>query len=1091
MAEGDDEVGALSSLDPVVREARKRFNRCAEFEAVWRQKFVSDVKFANGDSHNGYQWPNEIRNLRERSARPCLTMNLIKPHNRMISNEARKNKSSVRYVGMGNGATQEMADVYQDLHRWIEYQSGAQAAYTKAREFQIDGGIGYWRLLTKYASPESFELDISIDPVNDPLMVYMDPDIQRTDGLDAAFAFLFDDIDKEEFEDAYPELKDLIGHQPLGMGSVGDDWVAKNKIRVVEYFRKVPVKRKLLSFVHRGERHTISEEKLMKLVRDREARDRVIGDPTTRIREVLDAKVEWFLIAGERRIDETEWPGRYVPIVRCVGEELVIDGQVDRKGHTRQMLDAQRMFNYNAALDVNTRVPTPSGWTTMGRLQEGDLVFGQDGLAVPVAKALPVKVGEPCYRITFDNGHSIVTDAGHVWTVEERGKRTSRGETWNRVMRATAELRKGIHFIWTAEPLRCDEVDVPLDPYLLGVWLGDGHKHAARISSHVEDFAEMRGLLADLGYTVGEAHDFVGNGCSFNVFGIRAVLREMGLSEEKFIPKDYLRGSSRQRLALLQGLMDTDGHFAQKVNQCVFVNTNANIVSGVLELCASLGIKATVDRTPQHMHEANAKGKVYISATAFRVQFTADPSLPVFRLGRKARLQTADRPVHPRRTKRIGIVSIVPVASVPVRCITLDTPEHLYLVGEGMIPTHNSAQVEFGALQTKAPWLAPAKAIEEYEAVWRTLNIDNPAVVPYNHIDPENPEQPIPPPIRIDPPNISPAFQQGMENARQQIMMVTGQYENTQGEQGNERTGAAINARRAQGATATYHFQDNYELALIATGKMILDLVPRVMDTKRVMQIQADDGLDYEVVMDPGARQGYLEERAHDGRVVRKALNPLVGRFDVAASVGPAYEVKRDEVVDQMTLVLTQAPQLIGLLGDILVKNMGFDGAQEAAQRLRRMVPPQALGSGPSQELQAAQQQIAALTQALAKSLDKEAKSQLKLAGKDQLRDIEAYNAETKRMATLKEQLAIDPEGLRQIVEQLVAEASGTQVGQIHEENAETRDNTEAAGEAEGSADRPPMAGAKRAPDGQWYVEHSPGQFARVSPKDEGAPANG
>src|ERR1035437_10161606 len=98
----DEGVPATLTGDPIVNEARKRFDACSEWEAIWRQRCIEDIRFANGDSDNGYQWPNDIRNARDTTARPCLTMNLIRQHNNMISNEARKNKSTVKYVGMGN-----------------------------------------------------------------------------------------------------------------------------------------------------------------------------------------------------------------------------------------------------------------------------------------------------------------------------------------------------------------------------------------------------------------------------------------------------------------------------------------------------------------------------------------------------------------------------------------------------------------------------------------------------------------------------------------------------------------------------------------------------------------------------------------------------------------------------------------------------------------------------------------------------------------------------------------------------------------------------------------------------------------------------
>ena len=742
-----DLTSESNALDPIVKEAHDRFQRCMEWESDWRAQFLHDVKFANGDSKNGWQWPDNIRNSRQNINRPCLTMNLIKAHNRMISNDARKNKSEVKFFGMGNGSTSEMAGVYQDLYRWVSMQSQAQAALTQAREFQIDGGIGYVRLITEYDSDDSFDVSPRIMPVDDPLAIVMDRDSQRLDRLDSRYAMVFDDVADDEFKDAYPDIAPLVGKAPLGIGSAYSSFYMKNRTKLMEYFRRVPERKRLLSFVHLGERHTIAHDRLEMLVRDREALDRIVSDPTTRDREVMVDRVEWYLIAGQRIIDQTIWPGRYIPIIPIIGEETKIEGRVDRKGHTRSMLDAQRMFNYNA-----------------------------------------------------------------------------------------------------------------------------------------------------------------------------------------------------------------------------------------------------------------------------------------------------------------------------------------------------SAQVEYGALATKAQWIAPAKSIEEFEQVWRTINTENPAVVPYQHYDEDHPDATMPPPQRIDPPKVSEAFQVGMENAKNQFMMVTGQYENSMGEQGNERTGAAINARRRQGATATYHFQDNYEVGLIALGKQFLDLCPKVFDTKRTIRISVDEGMDFDLELDPGLAQGYIEHRAHDGAIVKKALNPLVGKFDVAPKVGPAFDSKQEETADSLTLLMTQAPAFAPLIADLMVKNMQFDGAQEAAARLRRMVPKQALGEGPSPAEAQLQQQVQVLQVELAKLLTKNSSDKLKLIGKEQKRDIEAYNAETQRMKALQEALPLDEAGLRQVVEQLVSDSLQTNVAQIDAEN-EPQEEAEAGPEAE--AEVAPFHGAQQAPDGRHYLPHpeKPGQWLHVQerPPFEGA----
>jgi hypothetical protein len=320
-----------------------------------------------------------------------------------------------------------------------------------------------------------------------------------------------------------------------------------------------------------------------------------------------------------------------------------------------------------------------------------------------------------------------------------------------------------------------------------------------------------------------------------------------------------------------------------------------------------------------------------------------------------------------------------------------------------------------------------------------------------------------------------------METAGNHIMMVSGQFQNQMGMMGNERTGAAIQKRQDQSDTAVFHFQDNYEEALIFLGKNIIDLIPKIYDTKRVKKIIADDGVEYELEIDPTLREGYLERAAHDGTVIKRIFNPRIGKYDVASSVGPDNGSKREETREALTLILTQAPALTGVIGDLLLKSMDFEAAEEAAMRLRRMIPPMALGKGPSQAEQGLQQQVAALSAELVKLMDKNAKDSIKLAGKAELRDIEVYDAETKRMGALAKMLPEDPQGLRALIEQLVHESLSTGLNSVLKANAPELPSQ--AGDAP-AQEAPPVPGANKAPDGEWYLTDPTraGKYMHVAP---------
>lgn len=744
----ESEEGLGTSGDAIVDEARRRFRRCAEWEANSRSRFIEDLKFSYGDSDNGYQWPTAVRRTRDVDSKPCLTLNIIRQHNLQIINDAKRNKSEVTVLATGGGATYDSAEVIRAVMSDVQYNSQAQLAYSVAREFQIYGGIGWWRLVTRYVNNNTFDQEVKVEPIIDPLTVYMDPDIKQRNGSDAKFAFVFDDLPRDAFREAYPQYIDIVGRNPLSVGSGDDDWITRDHIRVCEYFRKVPKEDWLLSFldpsdgVRKNLRESRMPKDMIKAVREHEH---------TKRRRVWDEVVEWYLIAGDQVIDETVWPGAYIPLIRVIGEEQVVEGILDRKGHTRSMKDAQRMYNYNA-----------------------------------------------------------------------------------------------------------------------------------------------------------------------------------------------------------------------------------------------------------------------------------------------------------------------------------------------------SAQVEVVALQTKTPWKGAAAAIEEYETYWNNVNTANAAFLPFNHIDDDG--NPIPPealPSRLDPPVPSQAFEMGMQSAFNQIMMVSGQYQNQMGMMGNERTGSAIQERMDQGDTATYHFRDNYESALVFTGIQLVDLIPKIYDSDRVMMIQADDGSMYDLQIDPRQAIALQTKKDVQGKVIRRIFNPAVGRYEVRASQGQAFGTRRQETVQALTLILTQAPGLTGIVGDLLLSAMDFKEAREAAQRLRRMVPPQALGEGPSQNEQQLMAHNLALTNSLRQALQRLGREQLKVAGKDQMRDIDAYKAETERFQALHDALIADPEGMKEVIQQLVEEALQTHLAPILEANKEGIGE-----QGEGEADleqvdhlgvKPgdvPMPGATKAADGEWYLQDPTrrGRYLRIAP---------
>jgi hypothetical protein len=661
------DVLSETTLDPILTEARDRFKRCEDWEAEARTRYRSDLKFANADADNGWQWDDGIRNSRTLDNRPCLTINKTRQHNLQIINDAKQNKPSVTIRPVGDGATYKAAQVYEGITRHIEYISGGEVVYDTATTFQVTGGIGYWRIVTDYADGDTLDQEIFLRRVKDPLTIYMDPDIREVDGSDAKFAFVFDDILKDDWDAKRPRFKDVGDLPTVGKG---DDWLNADHIRVAEYYRVVEKPDKLLSYVdEQGQRQTARQSTL------KDAPEVIVGllqDPSTKVRDITDHEIHWCLIAGDKIVEKNVWPGKYIPIVRVIGEETVIDGKLDRKGHTRALKDPQRQYNY-----------------------------------------------------------------------------------------------------WT------------------------------------------------------------------------------------------------------------------------------------------------------------------------------------------------------------------------------------------------SSAAEFVALQGKSPFVGAARAIEGLEEYWRTANTSNHSILPYNDVDDAG--QPIQRPERSQPPTMAQAYIEGMNVARQELMEVSGQYQAEMGAPSNEKSGKAIQERQRQGDNATYHFIDGLAIAIRFTGRILIDLIPKIYDTPRVMHMLGEDGSTMEVQIDPAAKTAFQD--ATEGAAM--IFNPNVGRYDVQADIGPDYGTKRQETFNALQQIISGDSGLMPIVGDIMFKAADFPMADELAARMQRMVPPQAMGGPPPALLQAQQElgQAHAAIQGLTQALADAKKDQAAKIGKV---GVDQYRAETDRLGLAVD---VDPLAIVPVIRATVMEA--------------------------------------------------------------------
>ena len=342
------------------------------------------------------------------------------------------------------------------------------------------------------------------------------------------------------------------------------------------------------------------------------------------------------------------------------------------------------------ALDPETPVPTPDGWTTMEDIRAGGKVFDERG-RVRYVTAKQEWWDRPCFEITFRDGSSIVADENHLWPTQTVYERKNGGTT----IRTTREMYENIfdirgktrYGIPQAGPLDYPEQMLPMPPYFLGLWLGDGTAITADIACHAQDLEETVLNIRACGYSATSARNGTSDlGRSIRVRGDGlwdpagpvTALRLLGVRGNKHIPASYLRGSVQQRTDLLAGLMDSDGYI-DKDGRCEFANTNRNLVEGVAELVRSLGSTAHT-----HLRQRGGLRKDgHICQDVWATKFT--PTVNPFRLARKRA-----RVINVRPYTRHYITSIVPVAPRRTICIEVDSPSHLYLAGTGMVPTHNS-----------------------------------------------------------------------------------------------------------------------------------------------------------------------------------------------------------------------------------------------------------------------------------------------------------------------------------------------------------------------------------------------------------------
>lgn len=322
---------SIEVKDDPLHEMRERFELCKTAWKENRDRYIEDVKFASGE-----QWPKNIRDERDRKGQPCLVVDKLNQYVRQVVNDSRQNRPSIKIRPVDSQADPETAEMMQGLVRHIEDRSMADVAYDTALEGAVKGGMGFFRVLTEYAHDGTFEQDIRIKRVRNPLTVWLDPNCQEPDYSDAKFGFVIEELLEDEYKTTYPKAKTKSDIDTDNTSK--SEWVGE-KIRIAEYFEVVQ-KDRTLHLLEDGQ--TATDEEYQQAIAEGIQVPAIIES-----RSVPRNVVMWSKSNGVEYLKEPqEWAGKYIPIIPVWGNEVDIEGEIVYTGLINSAKDAARLYNY-------------------------------------------------------------------------------------------------------------------------------------------------------------------------------------------------------------------------------------------------------------------------------------------------------------------------------------------------------------------------------------------------------------------------------------------------------------------------------------------------------------------------------------------------------------------------------------------------------------------------------------------------------------------------------------------------------------------------------------------------------------------------
>lgn len=371
------------SKEVILERARVRFDRCVEWESDLRIRELDDQKFKRGRVED--QWPDYALNGRQGVGvdipRPCLVINKMKTFVHQVTNDLRLNRPSINFSPVDDRADVDAAKMFKGIVRRIEQDSAADIAYDTAVDSAVSIGEGYFRILTEYDREDSFDQVIRIKRVRNRFTIYLDPDHQEPEGSDSKFGFVTEMIPREEFKRDWPDADPMLFSAQAQGDPSFRNWSDSNHIRIAEYFEVKTVIRTLVELEsgHIGFKDELDPEVLKEIAR---YPNTVVSE-----RDSDCAEIKWYKITAVDILERNDWPGRWIPIVKVIGDEVDVEGKVEYSGIIRDAKDAQRMVNYWNSMEAELVALAPKAPFIA---EEGQLEGHEDEWAQANVKSFPV-----------------------------------------------------------------------------------------------------------------------------------------------------------------------------------------------------------------------------------------------------------------------------------------------------------------------------------------------------------------------------------------------------------------------------------------------------------------------------------------------------------------------------------------------------------------------------------------------------------------------------------------------------------------------------------------------------------------------------